>query len=281
MKIAVFSDIHSNYVAFKRCVDYIEEQGIKHIVFLGDYVSDCANPQKTMDLVYELKEKYACWFIKGNREEYMLAHRKGDPKYNWTVSSATGSLLYTYNNLREKDFDFFESLPTTDTVEIDGYPPFEICHGSLNNTRGKMYPKTKESLENVDLMKTNLLIGGHIHLLFSTRYRNKKVICAGAIGVPMKSNGKCQFVILESDGGEWQEELIRLEYDVDASIREIEESELTEMGCMWTHLLKKTLKDGENHTVDCLRLAHQLREKEGKDKLEERHWEKAVKKMGF
>lgn len=167
MKLAIFSDIHSNYVAFRRCVDYIEELGITHIVFLGDYISDGANPQKTMDLVYELREKYTCWFLKGNREEYMLAHRGGDPRYTWTVSSATGSLLYTYNNLREKDLDFFASLPTTDTVEIDGYPTFEICHGSLSNTRGVMYPNNAVSLESLSLMKTNLLVGGHIHMLFS------------------------------------------------------------------------------------------------------------------
>lgn len=281
MKLAIFSDIHSNYVAFKRCVDYIEELGITHIVFLGDYISDGANPQKTMDLVYELREKYTCWFLKGNREEYMLAHREGDPRYTWTVSSATGSLLYTYNNLREKDLDFFASLPTTDIVEIDGYPSFEICHGSLSNTRGVMYPNNAVSLESLSLMKTNLLVGGHIHMLFSTKYKKKKIICAGAIGVPMKDRGKCQFVILESEGGEWQEKMIRLKYDVEAAIQEIEESELNSMGCVWTHLLKRTLRDGINHTVNCLRIAHAIRESEGKDTLEESHWEKAVEKMGF
>lgn len=75
MKIAVLSDIHSNYPAFAACVDYALEKEINNFLFLGDYVSDCAYPQKTMNLLYELKKKYCCWFIRGNREEYLLNHR--------------------------------------------------------------------------------------------------------------------------------------------------------------------------------------------------------------
>jgi len=46
MKIAVLSDIHSNYHAFSACVNYALEKEIANFLFLGDYVSDCAYPQK-------------------------------------------------------------------------------------------------------------------------------------------------------------------------------------------------------------------------------------------
>ena len=38
MKIGVISDIHSNIVAFRACVDYLEEEGCDEYFLLGDYV---------------------------------------------------------------------------------------------------------------------------------------------------------------------------------------------------------------------------------------------------
>ena len=40
MKIGIISDIHSNIVAFRACVDYLEEEGCDEYFLLGDYVSD-------------------------------------------------------------------------------------------------------------------------------------------------------------------------------------------------------------------------------------------------
>ena len=53
MDIAVMSDIHSNHVAFERCLSYALVRKIGVFFFLGDYVGDMAYPQKTMDLLYE------------------------------------------------------------------------------------------------------------------------------------------------------------------------------------------------------------------------------------
>ena len=39
----------------------------------------------------------------------MLNHRN-HPEERWTYSSASGNLLYTYENLTEKDFDFYENM---------------------------------------------------------------------------------------------------------------------------------------------------------------------------
>lgn len=109
-KIAVIGDIHSNYVGLERCIEHALKQNPDEFLFLGDYISDCPYPQKTMKIVYEMDRDYKCRFIRGNREDYMLNHRKNSGE-RWTYSSASGSLLYTYENLTERDFQFFEALP--------------------------------------------------------------------------------------------------------------------------------------------------------------------------
>jgi hypothetical protein len=72
MRIAAFGDIHSNHIAFEACLKRAEQLGIDGIIFLGDYVSDCACPQETLQMIRWASERYESWFIRGNREEYLL-----------------------------------------------------------------------------------------------------------------------------------------------------------------------------------------------------------------
>ena len=44
MRLAVFSDVHSNHHALEACLKEAEKQKADGHIFLGDYISDCANP---------------------------------------------------------------------------------------------------------------------------------------------------------------------------------------------------------------------------------------------
>ncbi len=62
-KIAVLSDIHGNYIAFQKCLEYALVMGIRTFIFLGDYLGEFPYPQKTMEILYSLKEKYTCFLF--------------------------------------------------------------------------------------------------------------------------------------------------------------------------------------------------------------------------
>lgn len=68
MNIAVLSDIHGNYVALQKCLDYAVNIGINTFIFLGDYLGELAYPQKTMNLLYAVKEKYHCFLLREIRK---------------------------------------------------------------------------------------------------------------------------------------------------------------------------------------------------------------------
>ena len=80
MKIAVLSDVHGNYIALQKCIDYVLSKGVDTFIFLGDYVGELAYPQKTMEIIYSLKEKHSCFFVKGNKEDYWLDYRANGEK---------------------------------------------------------------------------------------------------------------------------------------------------------------------------------------------------------
>ncbi len=108
-KIAVFSDIHSNFQALWACYEDARIQGVQGFVFLGDYISDLADVRQTLDLVYEIQARYPTVCLRGNRERYMLECQNGHTAFQ--PGSRSGSLLYTYRLLREDDFRFLEQLP--------------------------------------------------------------------------------------------------------------------------------------------------------------------------
>lgn len=282
MKIAVMSDIHSNFHAFRRCVDYTLDRGIKNFLFLGDYVSDCAYPQKTMELLYELREKYQCWFIKGNREEYLLNHRNGANDGWKSPSSATGSLLYTYENLTEKDFEFFNGLAIAGHMKIEGYSEFEYCHGSLEASRGNLTFGSASANEALDKIQTGMIVCGHTHQQGIYEHNDKKIVNTGSVGIPWSYNGDAQFAILHSNASEWNIEFVQLDYNKQDTVRELYQSGLNQHANIWIKLVEETLLTGVDNSMDCLIRAMKIcHDKEGKadwSTLSEEYWETAAKK---
>lgn len=138
MKLGFISDIHSNYRAFKACLDYFEKENVDTYFLLGDYVSDTAYPEKTMELIYELKKRHKCIIIRGNREEYFINNEMSPT--GWHDGSATGNLLYTREHLTAEDISFFKTLPIVERFEVNGYPSITVCHGSPKSDREHIYP---------------------------------------------------------------------------------------------------------------------------------------------
>ena len=85
MKIALLSDIHGNYAALEECIKYIDNHSFDGVAFLGDYITDCPYPERTIRLVQETMRKYRTWCIRGNREKYMIDH-KSNPN-EWCYNS--------------------------------------------------------------------------------------------------------------------------------------------------------------------------------------------------
>ncbi len=284
MKIAVIGDIHSNHIALETCIRHALDRNVDEFLFLGDYISDCPYPQKTMKVIYEMREKYRCFFIRGNREDYMLNHRK-NPENNWTYCSASGNLLYTYENLSEKDFDFYEKMDIHGIYHKEGYPSFRYCHGSLTSSTELLLPENENLESFMKNLDVDLLISGHTHIQESRMYGNKKLIHPGSAGVPWHYGGKSQYMILHGTDNEWKEEFFQLEYDVDAVKKEFETSGLAEKSFYWAKLVLHNLYTGKDYTTPCLQLAIKLC-KEAEENvnwpdISEKYWKMAAETFGI
>jgi len=283
-RIAVIGDIHSNHTGLERCIEHALSQDVDEFLFLGDYISDCPYPQKTMQIIYEMDRNYPCIFIRGNREDYMLDYRK-DPSKRWTYSSASGSLLYTYENLTEHDFRFFENIGIQGYYERPGFMPFRYCHGSLTRSNEILEPGEANTVQIMKNLDVGLLVSGHVHFQEEKMYGDKKILHPGAVGISWYFNGKTQYMILHGSKSGWEAEFFQLEYDVEKVIKEFETSGLNLKAPYWSKINIHTLLTGDDKNSACLNLAMKLcREEEGSvswPDIPEKYWQQAVKEFGI
>jgi len=278
MRIAAFGDIHSNHIALEACLAEVERIGVDGIVFLGDYVSDCACPQKTLERMREIADKHRCWFIRGNREEYMIDHADG--KNAWKNNSQTGSLLYTYENLTAEDIEWFRTLPIGMKVEIDGAPAFEICHGAQWQTRVMLLPGTEYVDDMLAKMETDLMLCAHTHEAFIIEKNGKTIVNGGCLGLPCAGYTGASFAMIELHDGKWTPKLMRVDFDVEAVIREFVESGFMERGHVWARTMAATLRTGRDYTMECLDLVGQYAKETGLPFHSEKLWERASEVLG-
>lgn len=300
LTIAVLADIHGNYLALQACLDYIRGHGIQHCLFLGDYITDHAYPQRVMELLYDVQRRHNCLFIRGNREEYMIAYRKnGGCEADgsvWKDGSCQGALLYCYENLTGKDIDWFESLPIFAVMEIEGAPPIACCHGSPEKAKAQIYDP--HTLEVLSTLKEDILLKGHNHRFFSFRQRGPRVICAGSVGNPIYSRTQpgapevtelakvAQMLLLHYKGGRWLPEYVTVPYDWEQAIRNLALSGLTERAPVWAAMLRHNVLTGTDPFGNVPRHAVELYRQEtgietGWAGVPEAFWRRAAKEYNI
>lgn len=289
MDIAVMSDIHSNHVAFERCISYALERGIRTFFFLGDYVGDLAYPQKTLDILYHMRDEYKCFFVKGNREDYLLDYRDGGERGWKEEDSTTGCLFYIYHQMRERDMEFFRSLPPVLRLSSGDFseniPPLTICHGSPQRVNEKLLPDAERTFEIMRGETNPLILCGHTHIQGKIAHGGRTVLNAGSIGIPLHSEAKSQFMILHGSAAGYEEEFISLSYDTKKAAQELSDSGLSQRAPSWCRVTVRLLQDGEISHGEVLARAMALcRQETGSCKwpeIPEKYWERAAEEMGL
>lgn len=286
MDIAVIADIHSNYTALKRCMKHALKRGITTFIFLGDYIGEMAYPERTMELLYEYRKKYNCYFVRGNKEDYWLDYHKSGETGWLRYNSTTGALWYAYYCLTARDLDFFESLPIRMDIAFDGLPTLTACHGSPRNTREQLIIDKQLTAEISDASVTDYILCGHTHRQNKICRNGRTILNPGSAGLPLYRNGCCQYMILHGENHAWTEEFITLRYDTQPVIDQLSESGLADYAPHWCMVTADLLRIGPNRSYghsDVLERAMELCFQEtgacNWPHIPEKYWEEAVNSL--
>lgn len=279
MKIAVISDIHGNYKAYEACMEYLDKHPVDMLFFLGDYITDSPYPQKLLSMFYETLKKRKCFYVKGNREEYILGNKKNERGFR--KSSGTGTLLYTAEHLTAEDIVFFEHCKSVLRPEDEKIAPVTLCHGIPEDIRGNLGEHPELLEEALRQAGTAFLFGGHSHKQEVRQGRGGIYLNPGSLGIAIDGIGKrAQFAIVETDGKTYRHEFISIPYDIEGLLRDFENSGLEEYGKVQVRSVKKTLLTGINYFFHCVCLAVEMSGM-STDKIPETVWEQAAEKLGI
>lgn len=293
MKIGIIADVHSNIIALKACIEYMESVSCDEYLFLGDYVSDTPYTRETLDFLYEFMTMAPCQFLRGNREEYMLAQREvianNREQERWSWNSASGNLLFAYEQLNERDFDFFENLPITFQYKKKDYPAITCCHGSPSSTRELLLVEqdnTKKWLDNID---TEYLICSHTHFPGELEYKGKHYYNSGSVGIAINDSGFAQCMIIEdtTENGrmEWEPTFLRIPYDNKKVVEDIRKSGLLDKAPWFINSNIQVLLTGIDHSAEMVIAASNKATETDKEAawpwIEEKYFEEAAKEVGI
>ena len=230
LRRAILSDIHGNLHALRQVLLDIESQNCDQIVCLGDVIGYGPDPQGCIDAATAFD---AC--ILGNHDLAALFDPEG------FSNAAEQAILWTRKQIESGDtpeaclkrLEFLAHLPRT---RREGNVMF--VHGSVRNPINEyVFPEdvyNRRKMEKLFSMVQWICFQGHTHVpgVFTAEmefkrpdevgYRytlndEKAMINVGSVGQPRDGDWRSCYVILD----EKQLEFRRVEYDVDATIRDI------------------------------------------------------------
>lgn len=232
MRLAVISDIHSNFDAFEQVLDDIARCRADAIINLGDAIGYGPEPEQVVKTI----QAQQIPSIVGNHEMAV-----NDPSHlDWFNPAARKSLVMTIDMLSEQSKDFIAGL-TTHLTEyrcrfVHGFPPdspfiylFQVSETSM----ARVFAETTEPL----------CFLGHTHLLEMVCYDGARIdyrelsqgivsldqthrylINIGSVGQPRDGNNHAKYVIWDSARNTLDVRFVP--YDIAAVVQKINDAGL-------------------------------------------------------
>ena len=231
MRIALFSDIHANLHAFEAMLQDMDSQKPDAVYCLGDLVGYHIYPNEIID---EIKRRGIAT-LKGNHDEKVESIATTAENLNKPGKN------YAYHLIREENRDYLKTLPAHIRLEYklsNSKLNLVFAHGSTRRIDEYVLIDTNENyvLELLDEADADMLFVGHSHkpyhrILEIGEGKFKHVVNLGSVGKPKDGDPRGCYVVLNVNEkssslnkGSIQVEFRRVEYDVEASAKAIEES---------------------------------------------------------
>jgi len=234
--IAILSDIHSNIQALDAVLADMPKQ-VSEIWVLGDTIGGLSSPCEVLDRLMNLSIPVTK--ILGNWEEGFLDVRKGIIQPQEGAQFA--SMAWTYNALQSYHWDYLEVLSST--LNIDSVPGGAFLSHAAPWSSHVGVETEKTATEAAASRTEKWLFNGHIHVPKSFRIGNQRVVCVGSVGLSMDGiGGMACYTLLDGDKLSFK----HIDYDMAATINDIENSELASCSPGFTKANILSLPTGKN-----------------------------------
>ena len=254
-RVAIISDIHGNYTAFKQVVKDAEGQNVSEYWFLGDLLMPGPGTNSILKLLNSINTTH---MIRGNWDNFLfedvvdIGKRYLDqPETTYFVKL----IQYALDHLDEKYLQQMDQWPIFDNFAFSGLNILLTHNHPAKNFGHELLPYEKQ--ENFDKLlfskkfnngPIDLAFYGHTHhQLLRTSSNDQLVINPGSIGQPytawskLGADRRAQYAILTfDDTGYGGIDFRKVSYSIDEELKIAAENQLP-----FIELYKKIFTDGK------------------------------------
>jgi putative phosphoesterase len=224
MRVALFSDVHSNLPALEAVLEDIARVGVDRRYTLGDLVGYAPWPN-------EVLERLAAEDLPGVMGNYDdgtgFDRAECGCAYNNPLERALGdeSFAWTKAHTTDRNKGYLRSLASEIRFEADGRR-YLLVHGSPRRINEYLYEdKPDATFARVAAgADADVIVCGHTHRPYDRTVGNARFINTGSTGKPKDGDPRACWVLLDTGTG--SAEFRRVAYDVERAARAVEASDL-------------------------------------------------------
>jgi diadenosine tetraphosphatase ApaH/serine/threonine PP2A family protein phosphatase len=231
MRLAIFSDIHSNIEALSRFIEDVKEASPDRLVCLGDVIGYGANPNECCEQVRELAEVT----LLGNHDTAVLGLMSTEYYYE----SARNAIEWTRSQLSANHMAWLARMPYTyaiNELSVGFYHGAPFLPSNFYYVINRQHAQTLGSEDFFVKLKRVTFIG-HAHMTRMFQFNEKKatefkgdlippddqgikyVVNVGSVGQPRDRDPRGCYVLYDTDTGHLT--FRRFEYDIETAASKI------------------------------------------------------------
>ncbi|HAX74101.1 MAG TPA: YfcE family phosphodiesterase [Firmicutes bacterium] len=225
MKFAVIGDIHSNKYALESVLTHIKEQGVDTILSTGDLVGYLPYPNEVISLL----KKHHVFVVKGNHDDTIAnassVSAEELKRYDVKQIQSKASNLYTNYVLSDENRTYLKNLPHELNFKILD-KTIQVVHGSHRDIAEYLNEDEELLTQLAPTVLADVLICGHTHMPYHLNVGGIDFINVGSVGKPKTGDDLATYTIVEVKENEVISQLMKVSYNVDQLVKDIEENEM-------------------------------------------------------
>jgi predicted phosphodiesterase len=232
MRIAIISDIHSNFEALSAVLEDVDNQGVDEIFCLGDIIGYGASPSECLALVRKRCKK----ILMGNHDHAAVGLTDKD----YFNPNAKSAIVWTIEQLENGEMEFLSDLDFTFRREKAFY-----AHANLSHPRewGYILDEYQASASFKRMGSARILFIGHSHVpvvlengphirflgrvdFIRMEPERQYIINVGSVGQPRDGINDAAYALFDTE--ENYVHLVRVPYDIQSAQKKILDAGLPE-----------------------------------------------------
>jgi predicted phosphodiesterase len=181
MKIAVFSDIHANLIAFDAMLAHLRGNPTDRMVCLGDTAQGGPQPHETLARLREL----ACSVVIGNADAWLITGIDTATAEDPPTEQMMRVREWSLSQLTPEDISFVNSFQPTIEIPLEAGKRLLCFHATPQNFDDVFLPTTpQEEFEGfLAPYVPAIMTGGHTHLQYVRRLGESFFFNPGTVGL--------------------------------------------------------------------------------------------------